>query len=226
MNWFIPAFVKRRVGSSAGTREEEATRRCPFSSKYERNVSRTLREVQSDGVVIRGVAFLSERIANGPGVEAAAHEMVEEFPRPRNGRQTCREAPALLREGGPEAGRLVLSPDAGDGPRRVLLSDAPGAQRRRDAAVPPPAGGLRARQLRRRRRLVEEAGAREQVQRPGDLRRLVARPEELSLQLAPRVGAAAQKRERRRPAVPARAAARFFAQGGTAYGWLEKSKRR
>ncbi len=150
--------------------------------------------------------------------------MVEEFPRPRNGRQTSPEAPVLLREGGPEAGGFVLSPDAGDGPGRVFLPDAPGAQGRRDAAVPAPSGGFRAGQLGRRRRLVEETGAREQVQSSGDLGRLVTRAEELSLQLAPRVRPTAQKRERRRPAIPARPAARSFAQGEKAYGWLEKSK--
>ena len=39
----MPAFVKSSVGSSAGTSEEDATRVWPFSSKKDRNVSRTLR---------------------------------------------------------------------------------------------------------------------------------------------------------------------------------------
>ena len=86
------------------------------------------------------------------------------------------------------------------------------AARRRTASPSPPTGRLRAGQLRRGRFLVEEPGTREQVQRTGHLRRLVACPEELPLQLAPRVRAAAEERERRRPAVPARAAARFVAQ--------------
>ena len=40
LNWFIPALVKRSVGSLAGTSEELRTRRWPFSSKNFRNVSR------------------------------------------------------------------------------------------------------------------------------------------------------------------------------------------
>src|SRR5215471_7088640 len=37
----MPALVKSRVGSSAGMREDEGTRRWPRSSKYLRNLSRT-----------------------------------------------------------------------------------------------------------------------------------------------------------------------------------------
>jgi len=40
LNWTMPALVKSRVGSFWGTREEEATRRWPFSSKKRRKASR------------------------------------------------------------------------------------------------------------------------------------------------------------------------------------------
>src|SRR5262249_30569842 len=47
LNWFIPALVKRRVGSSAGTSDELATMRWPFLSKYFRNDERISLEVIS-----------------------------------------------------------------------------------------------------------------------------------------------------------------------------------
>jgi hypothetical protein len=40
MNWFMPAFVSRRPDSGGGISDEEGSRRCPRSSKKERNVSR------------------------------------------------------------------------------------------------------------------------------------------------------------------------------------------
>ena len=40
LNWFIPAFVNKSVGSLAGTSEEECTRRCPLVSKKRKNSSR------------------------------------------------------------------------------------------------------------------------------------------------------------------------------------------
>jgi len=40
LNWFMPALVKRSVGSFCGTSEELATRWCPRSSKKRRNDSR------------------------------------------------------------------------------------------------------------------------------------------------------------------------------------------
>ena len=60
LNWFMPAFVKSSVGSSAGTSEEDATRVCPFSSKNDRNVSRTLREVQPPEAVSHHVSENTE----------------------------------------------------------------------------------------------------------------------------------------------------------------------
>jgi hypothetical protein len=45
LNWFIPAFVKRSVGSSDGTSDELGTMACPFFSKYLRKAVRTSREV-------------------------------------------------------------------------------------------------------------------------------------------------------------------------------------
>jgi hypothetical protein len=39
----MPALVKRRVGSLAGTREDEETMVCPFSSKNFRKRERTSR---------------------------------------------------------------------------------------------------------------------------------------------------------------------------------------
>jgi hypothetical protein len=45
LNWFIPAFVNSRVGSSAGTREELGTTAWPFFSKYLRKELRISRDV-------------------------------------------------------------------------------------------------------------------------------------------------------------------------------------
>src|SRR5450759_1060603 len=87
----MPAFVKRSVGSSAGTSEDDATRVWPFSSKKERNVSRTVREVQPSGFVIGRVAFPVERLEDGGRGEPAPHEVVEEFLRPRLPRQSGRK---------------------------------------------------------------------------------------------------------------------------------------
>ncbi len=44
MNWFIPAFVKSSVGSSAGTSDELGTMVWPFCSKYSRKLRRISRE--------------------------------------------------------------------------------------------------------------------------------------------------------------------------------------
>src|SRR5436189_5033533 len=79
LNWFIPAFVKRSVGSSAGTSDDDGTRRCPRASKNDRNVSRTSREVQSLLAGIDRFALPSERLEHGVRREAAPHEVVEEF---------------------------------------------------------------------------------------------------------------------------------------------------
>ena len=98
----MPAFVKRSVGSSAGTSEEDATRVWPFSSKKDRNVSRTLREVQPSGFVIGGIAFPVQRLEDGGGGEPAPREVVEQFLRPRLPRQSGRER-ALFFRGPPGA---------------------------------------------------------------------------------------------------------------------------
>jgi hypothetical protein len=45
LNWFIPALVKRSVGSSPGTSEALGTMVWPFCSKYWRKLRRTSREV-------------------------------------------------------------------------------------------------------------------------------------------------------------------------------------
>src|SRR5262245_47333079 len=44
LNWTMPAFVNRRVGSLYGTREELGTIEWPFRSKYARKRLRASRE--------------------------------------------------------------------------------------------------------------------------------------------------------------------------------------
>src|SRR2546425_789352 len=63
LNWFIPAFVNRMVGSCAGMREEEGTRWCPRSAKKRRNSSRIQVEVRGLPVIgrPRGRAIISSR---------------------------------------------------------------------------------------------------------------------------------------------------------------------
>lgn len=51
LNWFIPALVKRRVGSFIGAHAELGCTVCWRSSKKETNVDRTLSVVQSSNDV-------------------------------------------------------------------------------------------------------------------------------------------------------------------------------
>ncbi len=49
LNWFMPALVKRSVGSLCGTTEDEGTMAWPLFSKNSRKVSRTFWPVQPPG---------------------------------------------------------------------------------------------------------------------------------------------------------------------------------
>src|SRR5688572_13032837 len=79
LNWFIPALVKRRVGSSCGTSGELGTTRWPCRSKYcrkERRISwaliimnGVLQAVPDGRVHAAGVKSLSQQIA----VNASRH---------------------------------------------------------------------------------------------------------------------------------------------------------
>jgi hypothetical protein len=47
LNWFMPAFVKRSVGSPCGITGAPGTIRCPLSLKNPRKLSRVSREVMT-----------------------------------------------------------------------------------------------------------------------------------------------------------------------------------
>src|SRR6202008_3166579 len=96
LNWFIPALVKSSVGSSAGIREDEGTRRCPRSSKKRRNRSRT------------SVAFIPapDDLRNFRLRKTAPRQSVEDAP-PAERRSEARPRRPQLRERPPQ--RLVFA---------------------------------------------------------------------------------------------------------------------
>src|SRR5436305_3833407 len=130
----MPALVKRRVGSSAGIRDEEGTRRWPRSSKYFRNASRTSAELH---VFFMG-RFHHGR--DGRGGETPPDERRADAPPAGERRQAGRFLPRALERAG--EGRLFRLAGSGERLCRRLLRKAEHRELLRDAraAVAGPAG--------------------------------------------------------------------------------------
>src|SRR5512132_3486121 len=155
----MPALVKRSVGSSAGIRGDDGTRRCPRSSKKLRKRSRT-----SPDFIIRPETF--DHLRNPLRREAPAGERIDRAAAPRTRRKRREPFPRPFERAGE---RSLFGFPIPRGERGV--DDVPREASGRELALDPPrsvSGRAQSHRRLRRPELVEPAFLREAVERAGN----------------------------------------------------------